>query len=124
MTKEQLNDYSKEELIYLIESYQNYVREMNVKKKPKNEVKQTFNFTSPRVTDIKTRFTYDDHSHFMINDSKNIVLQKANHDQYQVPTENEKAIIKYKQVVNLLLDAAATEQRTDLIAEVQDILNN
>lgn len=124
LTKEQLNEYPKEELIDLIENYQKYVKRVETKKKTDTKVETTLNYTSPKINPVKKLFTYQVDSPLLLNEKKTFFTQKATNDRYKVPGESEREVIRYKLIINILLSAAANEQRTDLISEVQHVLNH
>lgn len=124
LTKEQLREHSKEQLIELIESYQKFVKTSNHKKRTITEVEDTLTFLSPKVHELKKTFSYDVDSPLGKSEQKTFFSQRTIGDQYKVPCESDLEIIKYKKIVSVLLDAAAQEQRTDLISDVQCILSN
>lgn len=115
-------EYSKEELVSLIELYQNSSKEVETRPRKRTEVAKTLNYTSPRIEALDNKRRVGEE--YKIEISKTLYSQKANDSQFKMPNESEKEMIKYKQVVNVLLSAAADEQRDDLITEVQIILTD
>lgn len=124
LTPEQLTEYRKDELIELIGNYQRYVKDIENKKKAKTGLETIFKFTSPKIDVLKRSFNYEMNLPREINDQKTYFRQHTSDKRFKVPTETEKDVIRYKEVVNVLLDDAVENQRTDLISEVQRILNN
>lgn len=128
MTIEQLSEYNKEELIELIGHYQKYVSNNERNVKPLTKVESTLAYTSPKIDIVAQQSNYSYSRKYIpgyeIDNHKTFFTQKSiNNDEYKVPNEFEQETIRFKQIVNVLLNSAVNEQRTDLIEEVQNLLN-
>lgn len=124
MTKEQLNDYSKSELIDLIESYQNHIRNTESNEKAIYNIVQNFSYTYSKVENNESEFTLKKQKNIEISKTEPHIMQKSKHDEPKKIEDIEKNMIRYKHIVNTLLNAATNEQRNDLIIEIQQILDN
>lgn len=108
----------------MIESYQTHVKTSDGRRKSRNELETTLTYLSPKIHEVKKKFSYHVDSPLNKSDQKTFFSQKTICDQYKVLGDSEMEIVKYKKVVSVLLSAAASEQRTDLISDVQLILND